>query len=144
MTVDPDFGQRVGEAAFAAAVDFFRPSPEWTLTLVFEALGEDTDAEAQLWQRLNYLRAQVVVDLSRHDDGAHIWRNVGHEVAHMLLYEYDALQASQPKAFDELLTQANEHATTRLQRLFERERPYPGDDAFAAAPAVSRRRTRGG
>ncbi|WP_019008971.1 hypothetical protein [Deinococcus aquatilis] len=131
--IDPDFAARVAQRAYASAWGFFQPSPEWLMEPIEakELPSEDGTGEAVLWFRIDYLRAKVVYDPARHDDGAHLWRNMGHEVAHLLLMEYDAIQQGMKGTQERAMTHANERAVTRLDRLFMRERPYPGDEAFA-------------
>lgn len=133
MSLDPDFALRVAARAYPLALDFFRPSPEWFLEPIEaqEIEADDTGGgEARLLLRLDYLHAKVIYDPARHDCGKHLWCNIGHEVAHLLLMEYDMLQNGMRGEQERLMRHANERAVTRLTRLFTRERPYPGDTHF--------------
>lgn len=133
--LDPDFAKRVAERAYPLALAFFQPSPEWFLEpIAAEAIDEDDGGEARLLFRLDYLHGKVIYDPARHDNGEHLWCNVGHEVAHLLLMEYDLIQGGMTGEKERLMTHANERAVTRLTRLWARERPYPGDDQFRGQP----------
>lgn len=129
MSIDPDFAARIAARAYPDALQFFQPSPEWLL----EPIGAepiDDGAEARLLFRADYLQAKIIYDPAKHDSGEHLWRNIGHEVAHLLFMEYDVLQIGMTGERERLMQNANERAVTRLTRLWARERPYPGDDAF--------------
>ncbi|MFC5846719.1 hypothetical protein [Deinococcus petrolearius] len=132
MPVDADFAARVVARAYPLALTFFQPSPEWFLEPpAAEPIAGEDGGEARLLFRPDYLHAKVIYDPERHDSGEHLWRNIGHEVAHLLLMEYDVLQIGMTGERERLMTHANERAVTRLTRLWARERPYPGDGAFA-------------
>ena len=130
MPLDPAFAERLVADAYPKALAFFQPSPEWFLEPP-AAEPIEGDGEARLLFRSNYLHAKVIYDPAKHDDGPHLWRNIGHEVAHLLLMEYDVLQEGMTGERERLMEHANERAVTRLTRLWERERPYPGDRACA-------------
>jgi hypothetical protein len=129
MGLTQGFAWRVAEAAFDAARDFFQLSPEWQIDFYADDL-EDEGSRAEIRTEQRYLRVEIVYDATQFDSGADLWETIGHEVAHMVLNEYDAIEATLPNHLRHWFTHANERAVVRLERLFKRERPYPGDEAF--------------
>lgn len=133
--MDPALAERIVAEAYPAALAFFQLSPEWFLEPpAAEPIQPDNGGEAKLLYRTNYLHAKVIYDPERHDGGEHLWRNIGHEVAHLLFMEYEVLEEGLKGEPKRLMTHANERTVTRLTRLWARERPYPGDAHFQPAP----------
>lgn len=127
-----EFAERVAQAAFAQALAFFQPSPEWAIQLERRPIDEE-ETPAQCWTKQDYLLAQIVYDPDQCENGAELWRAIGHEVAHLLSSEYIVLEQNLPQRYHGLCTHASERLTTRLDRIWVRERPYPGDEKFAEA-----------
>lgn len=129
MSVEPQFAARIARAAFNAALRFFQPSPEWIIKLEPRTIEEE-ETPGQCWTRQDYFLAQIVYDPAQCEDGAEVWRVIGHEVAHLLSSEYIVLEQHLPERYHGLCTHASERLTTRLERLFLRHYPYPGDAKF--------------
>lgn len=132
--IPADFAERVAGRAYASALAFFQPSPEWRITLARQTIDEE-EVPAQCWTKQNYHRAQIVYDPAQCEDGAELWRVIGHEVAHLLHSEYIVVEIHAPKHLQGFLEHAGERLATRLENLFLRERPYPGDAEFGGGPA---------
>lgn len=129
MPVEPQFAHRVARAAYMAALRLFQPSPEWSVSLEAQVIDEP-EVPAQCWTKPDYLLAQIVYDPAQCENGEEIWRVIGHEVAHLLSPEYTVLERMLPERYHSLSTHANERLTTRLERLWMRQQPYPGDAKF--------------
>lgn len=127
-----EFAERVAQAAFAQALAFFQPSPEWRPELRRDVI-DDAEICAQCWTKPNYFIAHIVYDPDNCENGAELWRVIGHEVAHLLSPEYTVLEGMLPERYHAYSNHANEVLTTRLERLFLRHHPYPGDEQFAEA-----------
>lgn len=129
MSLDPAFAERIAARAFSDAMAFFQPSPEWDVKLEAREIEEE-DTPAQLWTKQDYLLATVVYDPAQCESGERLWSHIGHEVAHLLSGEYIVLEQQFPDREGARFTHACERLTVRLERLWVRERPYPGDEAF--------------
>lgn len=115
--------------AVKAALDFFgQNNTDLPVILVMEA--PNNDAAASCLIDLRYMKVTLRVAVDYHQGFPEsIWSNMGHEVAHIVLREAQALrdEVTKPDTFEyREYTRALEAATTRLERLFVRHCPDPG------------------
>jgi hypothetical protein len=141
--VDNDYSARIARKAFEVAKDFFQPPSEWDVTLYSiedapEWLQDEYPSDAQACVHISHqsLKARILYDPERIDDEQELWASIAHEVAHLLMTDSirlgDQYRGNDAKNAEHAL----EVTTIRLERLFLRERPYPGDDAFRQKEAT--------
>lgn len=139
-TVSPEqVMERAGQAVHAA-LDFFAVSSDWKVEVRRGQLTDDMVASCHA--DTAYLRAIISLDVDYYcrRPGA-LWGDMGHEVAHLVTSELmdllEDLPADDPTRLR--LRAAHrigiERATTRLERLFLRERPMSASATSAAPPA---------
>lgn len=141
MTLNETVAAQVAEAAAKEAVAFFSISPEWEIDIKSEKLAEegmDFVSAGGNHINLEYHQSLIKYDFGAVDSYENLWRVIGHEVAHLVLAEFDLLYAqfaSTPRLtpLSVGLTHCIERAVTRLERLFIRQHPYPGDQTFLEA-----------
>ena len=116
---------------------FFQPPDELRLELyelqdapgwLYNDYPEDAHASCHISHQS--LRCHILYDASQAESGADLWATIGHEVAHLLMLETIRLSDSLKGKDADNATYALEVTTVRLERLFERQCIYPGDDAF--------------
>ncbi|MFC6591686.1 hypothetical protein ACFP81_06450 [Deinococcus lacus] len=131
--LDNDMLQRVAETGVTEAMRFFGISDEIEVRCEIDNSVPDVDGGAAvIYMQHEYLRAKIVFHSVNIDTYEEAWGFAGHEVAHLVTREIDAVLARCPSALMHLGCNGIENATTRLQRLFMRERPYPGDAQFGS------------
>lgn len=133
-----DFAKRVAQKAFDEAMAFFQPPTEWELGLwelqeAPEHVREDfpEGSKAGCYIAHHALEAHIAYDVREAESGKCLWQSIAHEVAHLLMTETIRVQSGLKGGDADDTMHAFEVTTVRLARLFERERPYPGDEEFA-------------
>lgn len=135
--IDPKTAETVARAALAAARGYYGLSHEWDIKLK-EVRMEDESA-AVINQLPDYMTATISYDPSRMDTPEEVWRHIGHEVGHLVFTEHTLyaqavekhLGGEMPAALFALWQHGNERALGRLERMFVRDRPFPGMEALA-------------
>lgn len=116
-------------AAVAEARAFFGIDPLWNTPVFPEGAG---DAPCCIKAESGYFHAPVSVDLDYYQRKPHLIRqDMAHEVAHLVTWEVVLAVRKLPEEFrdprggpmGEVIRDAIENATVRLERLFIRERP---------------------
>lgn len=122
----------VVDAGVKEAARFFGISDEIEIRIdVSDDVPDDCkDAAMFIDIQHAYLRAKITAYPPNIRTYAEAWEFAGHEVAHLVTREIDSVLTQTSSALRDLGTTGMEQATTRLQRLFIRECPYPGDEAF--------------
>lgn len=117
------------EAAVAEARAFFGIDPLWAIPVFPEGAG---DAPCHIKAESGYFNAPVSIDLDYYQRKPHLIRqDMAHEVAHLVTWEVVQAVRKLPDEFcdpkggpmGEVIREAIENATVRLERLFMRERP---------------------
>ena len=135
--VDPDKAMEVARRAVDKACEYF-DIKGWDIDLSIKRLEDDT--RGCIDKQVAYLRVWISIDASQADDLEAVWRTTAHEVAHIALCEVDILYHGAKKLMNDYDKQesldffhelAAERTTVKLERMFMRDCPYPGDEEFA-------------
>lgn len=137
MAVDKDFAQRIIDRAIPEAMRYFEVSSDLTLVGVTEAHPESKEP-ACVEMIHAYHRHDIHIVPERCHSGEDVWCYAGHEVAHSvtreLLYLHSVIEeAGADEMTVMMMRDYLEMATARLEGMFARDCPYPGDEAFAEA-----------
>lgn len=128
----------VATAAIERGCEFFNLPGEWTVSLVITD-DEEKASPASVHCQHDYLTYAVHINPSGYESLADVWRDAGgHEVGHLVMEEALSLHEFMVDAKDRNaphLIRALERGTMRLEQLFVRVNPYPGDDAFKEVSA---------
>lgn len=132
---DPKVVQAVVNAAVARARRYFRIPDEFE-TFVFDEPAQHQSRDVPLLTVIvhEYLFHEIYVRADSVSAYALAWKYAGHEVAHLQSRELVRLFGDLPEDFSDDARAGIEALTTRLDRMFLRDCPYPGDAAFVPAP----------
>ena len=115
-------------SAIEAALLYFGIQGEQPVQFMHERPAEK-DASASCTYEADYLRATIRVDTDYYQCYPMcIWKDMGHEVAHLASKELMAFRAflpEEPELRRTVYTTAVEQLTTRLERMFVRDCPEP-------------------
>lgn len=130
---DPDVIFDVVNAAIRHARRYFRIPDEFE-TFVFPNPAPDQDSDTPLMTFITpeYLFHEIYVRPDAVKAYALAWKYAGHEIAHLQSRELARLFDDLPDANRDAMRDGIEALTTRLDRMFLRDCPYPGDDHFTA------------
>lgn len=121
------------DKALDDAREFFGVTHELHLYVKYDRPPEATGPEgaaAGIGINLVYLRMEIWFDLTKDDRPKNWWSYAAHEIAHTVTREFNYPTEFTLENDRNLFEVAQENATVRLERLFVRERPYPGDASF--------------
>jgi hypothetical protein len=122
----------IGTRAINAAREHFGLANEWR---VFASVGEVPEGcRASVQMHADYLNAYVTFQ-PWYEDPADVWRDAGHEVAHILLAELEPVRAfieqdeqhGRHSPLDRMFRFAVERTVCRLEAQWFRMNPYPGE-----------------
>jgi hypothetical protein len=125
--IDASLAKKVAAKSLKDARKFFGIDPAWDIKLASCPLEEGTHAEVVIL--LPYRRAGINYDPGQARDARGVRAAVAHEVAHLVLAEFelfrDLVQASGEwsESLAVAYKYADERATVMLEQLFMRERP---------------------
>lgn len=128
--ISPDTVIRRCEEAVEAARVYFGLSNEWRVWIV---PGDGKGGAAAALIKHPYLKVEVNVDVEYLMlNPEELWGTMGHEVAHLVTAELNHLWGKMPDQWSDdghtecdLLRDAFEQATVRLERMFVRDCPDP-------------------
>lgn len=137
--LDPALHRAVSLEAVALARTYFQISAEFETFVFFEPHPNmDADGSAYVLMYHGYEFAELYLPTDRCISYANAWRSAAHEVAHLVTRELNCSCSSTRGVPHELLNVGIEQATTRLERMFMRDHPFPGISQFQPVPDPAR------
>lgn len=140
--LDFDLLRVVALNALKLAKGYFDIPEEIETRVYFEQHPElSENGSALICIEHGYLFASIHIAPDRARSYEGVWRSCGHEIAHLVSREWN-IESMMDE--DELkrarLTICCEQTTTRLERMFARDCPYPGAEVFEKETRQLRRR----
>ena len=129
-----DQATAVLEAAIPVAREFFLLDPRWDVRFHFV---EESPQGLEVEVKAQYFKANIACAPIIYDRVADLWRDVGHEIAHIATAELITLERylkahleldeedSPPSLLKAYFGDAIESVTSRLEAMFAKERPCP-------------------
>lgn len=132
MTLEPGLADRIIERCIKDSLKFW--SIDDGIKVSFRLDKTDNLAAAGECQiDLNYRRAQITINPLHIYDFEKLWQVTAHEVAHIVIADFELFFRCVGTGDENtpVYDFARERTTTQLERVFLRECPYPGDEAFS-------------
>lgn len=131
--LDPDKALDVAEACVRASQEFWGLDDSIKITVMIGPT-ENLKASGECTTDLKYRRAYIILNPLHITTWEQLWQVTAHEVTHIVVGELDHFHSIVKTEKGDRLTYdyLRERVCVSLERVFLREKPYPGDESFEA------------
>ena len=119
---------KIAHEGMKVAREYFVISPVWDIELATEKLTGN--AAMRSWVTEGYWKAYIAIDTDAHKTPAQVWRNIGHEIAHIAAHPimtFEKVLRAGGKLSgetEELYVTCLEQTIAVMERMWVRDRPY--------------------